>query len=376
MRFSEIVGHRQALEKLRSMADSGRVPHALMLHGPSGVGKMQAAMAFAQYLFCTDRQGGDSCGRCPACLQTAKLNNPDIRFVFPIVKKGNLDLSSDFADEWKGFLRQNPYVSPEQWLETIEAGNSRPMIYKSESEEILRLSTLSAYGSGYKIFIVWQPEKMNAEAANKLLKVVEEPFEDTLFIFVSNNPGDLLPTILSRVQGVEFKFLPDSDVTDFLVKAGKCYEEAAALARIAKGNMNRALMLADETGENVAFMEAFIGIMRAAYGRKMPDLKQAADTFAGFGREKALRFLEYIARMVRESFISNLCCAPLESMLPAEKKFVERFGPFIHAANVEELSRQVDRAREDISRNANQKIVWFDFLIELTRLIRTNNNIK
>lgn len=371
MRFSEIIGHGNELRKLVTMVDEGRLPHALLLHGPSGVGKMQAARALVQYLYCTDRREGDSCGHCPACLQTSKLNNPDVHFVFPIVKTKTRSLSSDYSDEWKEFITAHSYMSPEEWLRIIDAGNSRPMIHVTESEEMIRLSSLSAYGNGYKVFVLWLPEKMNADAANRLLKVIEEPFSDTLFVLVSNNAGEILPTVRSRLQGVEFRPLPDDELIGFLSGKGKSQEEASALARIARGNMNKASQLAESEGESSEFQSGFMSSMRAAYSRNMVELKNLSDAFAGYGREKSLRLLDYFARMIRESFISNLKCASLESMTPGEKTFVARFGPFVNAANVEEIVREIDSAREDISRNANQKIVFFDFLIQLTRLIRT-----
>lgn len=371
MKFKETVGHEDEKKKLAAMADSGKLPHAILLHGPSGIGKFQVARAFIQYIFCTDRSNGDSCGRCPNCLQTSKLNNPDVHFIFPIVKSKSQILSADFAEEWKEFISGHPYMSTEEWLETIDAGNSRPMIHVTESEELLRLSGLSSYGTGYKVFVIWQPEKMNVEAANRLLKVIEEPFEDTLFVLVSNDPGEILPTVMSRLQAIEFKPLPEEEITAYLCREGKPYEEAVSLAKIAKGNMNRAYMLASSGGELKEFADNFMGVMRAAYARRMPDLKNFADSFAGYGREKSLRMLDYFARMVRESFISNLKISSIQSMTPGERMFVERFGPFINAANVEELAHEIDRAKEDISRNANQKIVFFDFMLELTRLIRT-----
>lgn len=373
MRFRDIIGHGQEIEKLVTMADNGRIPHALLLHGPSGVGKTRVARAFVQYLFCSERHDGDSCGRCPACLQASSLGNPDIHYIFPIVKKDKNDTAADFAEEWLEFMERSPYMSPEEWLDIIEAGNSRPMIHVTESEELLRQSSLSAYGDGRKVFVIWLPEKMNPDASNRLLKVIEEPFEDTLFILISNSPAEILPTVRSRLQGLEFRPLPDEDIAGFLRSAGKSAEEAEVLAGIAKGNMNRAAALVAEDGEYAAFAAVFMGVMRAAYARRMPELREYADTFAGYGREKAMRLLIYFARMVRESFISNLSCPSLETMTPSEKTFVGRFGPFINVANMEELLSQIDRAREDISRNANQKIVWFDFLVELTRLIRSQS---
>lgn len=378
MKFGDIVGHKEGIAKLVSMADMKRIPHALLLHGPTGIGKMALARAFIQYINCSNPSGGDSCGQCPNCLQTAKLNNPDIHFIYPIIKRSSPSrtISSDYADEWREFISESPFMPVEGWLAKLEAGNSSPIIYKDESEEILRLSSLSSYGRGYKIFVIWQPEKMNEAAANKLLKVIEEPFRDTLFILVSNNPSELMPTIRSRLQDVAFKSLPEKDIIDFFVSRGKSPEEARSLSKIAAGNINKASELVSSEGEHSRFNSDFINVMRACYARKMVDLKNYADSFAGYGREKSLRLLDYFARMTRESFISNLKCEALEAMTVDEKKFVERFGPFINAANVEEICHEINRARNDISRNANQKIVWFDLFIELTRLIRTKGGIK
>ena len=375
MQFKDIIGHKEEIQKLRDIIDRKQLPHALLLHGPSGVGKFRTARAFIQYLCCTDRTPeGDSCGKCPSCIQTAKFNNPDIHYIFPVLKKTNptRTISADYLQEWIEFLSNHSYMPSDQWLRIIEAGNSRPIIYVAESEEILRLSSLSAYGNGFKIFVIWEPEKMNIEASNKLLKVIEEPFEDTLFLFVSNNPGEIIPTIRSRLRAVEFGRLPDSAIKTFMEERGKSVSEADALARIARGNMNTAFMLTREDGEIDEFRAMFIDAMRAAYARKMPELRNLADKFAAFGREKSIRLLHYFARMIRESFISNLHNDHLKSMTREEEMFVAKFGPFVNSANVEEISSQIDRAVNDISRNANQKIVWFDFLIELCRLIRTN----
>lgn len=373
MKFSDIIGHNEEKRKLVAMVDSGKLPHALLLHGPSGVGKTNLARAFVQYIGCTDRRNGDSCGQCPSCLQTAKLNNPDIHYVYPVLKRANpsRSVSSDYSEEWEKFITDYPFMPPQKWLEIIDAGNSQPIIYVNESEEILRISNMSSYGDGYKIFIIWQADKMNPQAANKLLKVIEEPFSDTLFILVSNDPGELMPTIRSRLQSLELRQLSDAEIIEYLNRKGKTGEETLALAKLARGNMNRAAELIQNDGERAQFRSDFVGVMRACYARKMPELKNYADSFAKYGREKSLRLLDFFSSLIRESFISNLHCQALEAMTPDEKAFVDKFGPFINAANVEEISREIDRAHEDISRNGNQKIVWFDFMIELTRLIRT-----
>ncbi|MCH5214818.1 MAG: DNA polymerase III subunit delta [Muribaculaceae bacterium] len=371
MKFSDIIGHKEEIRRLREMADSEKLPHALLLHGPSGIGKFTTALAFVQYLGCTSRRNGDSCGVCPACRQASELSNPDVHFVYPVTKKRSpKPLSTDFAEEWRAFLGDHPYMPEEEWLKKLDAGNSRPLIYVTESAEILRLSSLSAYGTGYKIFVVWLPEKMNAEAANKLLKVIEEPHSDTLFIFVSNNPAEIIPTIKSRLQGIEFKKLSDAEIAAYLEGEGVDPDAAEDLARIAKGDINKASAFTSHDGEFAEFAGLFIEVMRAAYARVMPELRRLSDAFASFGREKSLRLLDYFGRMLRESFISNLHQDRLLAMSAQERSFVAKFGPFINNLNIENLSKEVAKAHEDISRNANQKIVWFDLFIQLSRLIR------
>ena len=353
------------------MVDGGKIPHALMLHGAPGSGKTMLARALIQYINCTDRRDGDSCGVCTACKTTARLNNPDVRYVYPIVKKGlEKPVSTDYFTEWTEMLRDHPYMSTESWMEILGAGNSQPAIYIYECDEIIRISNLSAYGNGYKIFMVWLPEKMNIEASNRLLKIIEEPYDDTLFIFVSNNPENLLPTISSRLQQIAVSDLPDEEIIKYFVSKEKPYEEALALAKIAGGNMNLAISLADENSETEEFSSLFMDLMRNCYARNLTALRSQAEKLAAGGREKSMRFLTYFSRMLRESFISNLKISALSSMTPKESAFTVKFGPFINEGNVEAMMQAADSAYTDISRNGNQKIIWFDFFLIIMEKLR------
>lgn len=372
MRFSDIAGLEQEKRRLREMVDSGKIPHAILLHGKEGIGKTMLARALVQYINCKDRRDGDSCGHCPSCLQTMNLNHPDVHFVYPVTKKkSSSPVSKDYIEEWRTMLENYPFMQPEKWLETISAGNTQPVIYVTESEEIVRISSLTTYSSEYKIFLIWQPEKMNQEAANKLLKVIEEPFSDTLFILVSNEESKLLPTVRSRLQGIKVMPQTDVEIAGWLASKHNLPEkECLRIARIADGNPVKAEELVRNEGEIKEFTNYFIETTRNAYARKVDELRNLSEKFAALGREKSMRLLHYFSRMVRENFIFNLKVESLTAMTREEEAFSLRFSPFINYRNIEEISNEIDRAISDVGRNANQKIVWFDLMLRLMVLLR------
>ena len=245
MKFSEIAGHIETIDSLRTLADAGRIPHAILLSGISGIGKFRLARAFAQYIHCSNRANGDSCGKCPSCIQHAKFNNPDLHFIYPVVKKDGALISTDFIEPWRKMMTDWSYMPTEKWNDLIQAGNSQPAIYVNESEDIINKASLSAYQENFKIFLIWLPERMRPEAANKLLKVIEEPFEDTIFILVSNDDSKILPTIFSRTQRFNMRPLSGDDISRHLTQnRGIGQNLAQAASRIAEGSMGKAEELA------------------------------------------------------------------------------------------------------------------------------------
>lgn len=373
MRFNEIIAHKDVTEALRRMVDNDNIPHAVMIAGPQGIGKTRLARAFAQYIHCESRSGGDSCGRCPSCVQHQKLSNPDMHYVFPVVRKKTekLTVSSDYARLWSEMLRRDSYMDPRLWLEVIKAGNSQPLIAVSESEAIIGSASISPFRQKKKIYLIWQPEKMTAEAANKLLKLIEEPYEDTAFILVSNAPENVLPTITSRTRRFNLRPLANVETIEAMISLGVDPAVASVTGPLAEGSVSRAMNLAADNGESEEFGEYFRQIMRSAYARKIATLKSLSDRIAEFGREKQRRFCDYCLRMVRENFIYNLKMPQINLMTPSEEAFSQRFSPYIHHSNVEEMAREFSRAAYDIERNANPKIVFFDLFMQLCRLIRT-----
>lgn len=374
MDFDDILGHDEIKSTLRSMIDSERIPHALLFGGPAGVGKMQLALATAQYVQCTDRHNGHACGRCRSCLQYRDLSNPDLHFIYPVVKPAGktVTYSSDYLTEWKQMLADEPFMRREHWLELLRADNRQPAIYVSDAAELTRSAQMSAYASDYKIYIIWLPESLQPEAANKLLKLIEEPWENTLFLMVSNEPANILPTIFSRTQRLNFRPLPTELIEKYMRE--KLHVEtstARRLAPMAEGNLLKATDMAVANGESTEFADLYRQLMRFAYARKIPELLALTEKLDSFGREKIMRFLQYCGHMARENYIYNLRLPSLTHMTAEEEAFSQRFAPFITSGNIEGIASETDTARRDISRNANAKYVLFDYALRLCSLIRT-----
>ena len=261
-------------------------------------------------------------------------------------------------------LSDHPAMPPEKWLSILEAGNSQPSIYVREADELVLADAYPPYASARKIYIVWQPERMQLQAANKLLKVIEEPSEGTMFIFVSDNELEVLPTIFSRLQRFHTGRLSDDEIRGYLnEKFHFTDEQGRRYARLCNGS----LILADEfgshTGENEEFLTIYRDVMRSAYAKKVAALRQTSEQVAAFGREKIKRFLVYMSRMIRENFIYNMKMPQLTSMTPDEEAFSIRFSPFVNHGNVEDFAAATDRAREDIEANGNSKLVLFDYFL-------------
>lgn len=372
MKFKDIAGHSDVINALRDVADSSRIPHAILLSGISGIGKTRLARAFAQYVHCKNRINGDSCGVCPSCLQHQNFNNPDLHFIYPVVKKDGGLVSTDFIDPWKEMLSDWSYMPPERWNELINAGNSQPAIFVNESEDIIAKASLSAFQENFKIFLMWLPEKMRPEAANKLLKIIEEPFEDTIFILVSNDDSKVLPTIYSRAQRFNLRPLSQEDISRHLASNFSIDPDTAtAASRISEGSIGKAEELACHPDEILEFSSLFKETMRMGYALNARKLKSLSETCAAMGREKLIRFLSYAGRMVRENFIYNMKMPQISLLTPEEEEFSLRFSPFIHEGNVEGLAYEISRAAGDVERNANAKIVMFDLMLLLSQWVRT-----
>lgn len=373
MRFRDIPEHEDVKERLRAMADERRVPHALLLEGPVGSAKFMLIRALAQYIHCENHTpDGDSCGKCPSCLQHQTFNHIDTIYSFPVIKKaGKSTISNDCFGEFKNFISDSPYMDIEKWIAMLGNINSQPVIYVEEGAELIRRLNFTARQSLFKIVLLWLPERLKEETANKLLKLIEEPHPDTIFLMSSDNSRAILPTIYSRVQRITVSRYSDDEIKHFLTASYPVSEtDAETLARLSSGNVIEALSLVDISRMRQQFLDYFIELMRKAYQRKIGLLRLWSNDVAALGREQIIKFLDYASRLIRENFILNLHVDQLNYLTEDERKFSVNFARFINERNVLKMFEVLNKAREDIAGNANPKIVLFDLAVKTILLIK------
>lgn len=375
MQFSDIPSHRTVKERLRAMADNDRIPHALLLEGPAGVGKLALARAMAQYIHCEHpTPDGDSCGQCPSCRQHQSMNHIDTIFVYPVVKTEKMNtppVSDDFMPQWREYMSGRVFMDYDRWVEALGKKNGRPITYVTESSSLLHKLSLTTHGARYKVVIWWLPELMNEEAANKLLKLIEEPSEDCIFIMASDNPRAILPTIYSRVQRVEVLRLSDDDVASYLKnKYGLEQNDAYAIAHISDGSITLADRNAATGDSDDKMLAMFMQLMRLAYQRNIAELREWGTNLAAMGREPQCKFYGYCTRLMRENFVYNLGVPPITYLNTREQAFSSKFARFITERNVEKLIEVFDNAVRDIAGNANAKIVNLDVAIKVILLLK------
>ncbi len=372
MFFKDIIGQEQVKERLRLELHEGRVPHAQLFAGPEGSGALPLAIAYARFLLCTHRGETDACGTCPSCVKLNKLAHPDLHFVFPVVKRkgGGDTVSDDYIREWRELAISTPYFGLNHWLDAMGAENQQAQIFVKESDELTRKLSLKSSEGGYKVVVLWLPEKMKVECANKLLKLLEEPPALTVFLLVSEEPDRILPTILSRTQRVNVPRLGDSEISTALSRQfGLQPSDAAETARLANGSYLQALEIIHRGDDNLLFFELFVSLMRLAYQRKVKDMKDWSETVATMGRERQKNFLAYCQRMVRENFISNFHRRELNYMNRDEANFAVRFAPFINECNVIGIADELSEAQAHIEQNVNPRMVFFDFALKMIVLL-------
>ena len=373
MYFKDIIGQESTIALLRSAVAEGRVPHAQLICGGEGTGKLAVAIAYARYLCCTHRNGEDACGECPSCKKFDKLVHPDLHFAFPIYKKESTKpaYSDDFIDKWRQAITDNPYLNLNQWMSHIGTENQQGLIYASQSEEIIRKLTLKSSEGSYKVMIIWMAEKMNGECSNKLLKMIEEPPAQTVFLLIAENPDLLLPTIQSRVQRLPLRPVEEEVIARALCdRYGLSDSDARQIAHASAGNWLQAVETIHLGSRSKEYIELFMALMRRSYARDLKGMRQWADTVAGMGREPQKNFLIYCQRMIRESFICNFHRPEINYMNVDEANFTARFAPFVNEKNIFGIMDELSEAQRHIEQNVNAKMVFFDLALKMIMLLK------
>jgi len=374
MQFNQVIGQEAIKDRLVKSVKENRVSHAQLFHGPEGSGSLALAMAYAQFLSCEDKNENDSCGKCPSCIKYEKLVHPDQHFVFPVATTKAITkdpVSDDFIMEWRELLLEKPYLTPGMWYEYIGIEKKQGIINKSESKEIIRKFGFKTFESDYKIMIIWMPEKMNLTAANKLLKLIEEPPESSVFLLVSENTEQIIPTILSRTQLIKIPGIDESSILNALKEGYQIPEEdLAQAAQVSGGSFIKALDAIEQSENNEQNFERFVQIMRLAYSRNLVEIFDWVEEISAIGREYQKAFLAFALRMIRENYLLNLRSESLVKLSPKERGFSDKFKEYIQPKNAQLIVDEFNLAFVHIEANAYARIVFLDLALKLVKLIR------
>ena len=377
MKFSDIIGHDTLKARLRAQIDAGRVSHAQLFTGDAGYGSLPLALAYVQYLFCKNRHDGDSCGVCPSCQQIEALAHPDLHMVYPVNKRekksGEVITSDMFIKEWRELWHNNRGIfSAEEWFSMLDLGKTlKGLITAKESEEIIRKLQFKSFSSDYKAMIIWLPEAMNQEAANKILKILEEPWDKTLFILVSEHPDQLLQTITSRTQEVSVGRIDIPTLKNIALSEGKSEQEAHNIARLANGSLLelRELLRGETDDTRATSFELFTRLMRLSYNDKHLELFEWADDVSTLSREGQRQFMLHAVRLLRESYMLHAGLGSISYLWGEEEKFCRNFAPYIGNQNIEILVKEIEDAMLQISQNGAPKIVFTHFALAVSKQI-------
>lgn len=374
MFFRDVIGQHALKERLINSVRDNRISHAQLFFGPDGCGTLPLAFAYARYVHCTNRQENDSCGTCPSCQKHDKMVHPDLHVVYPIALSKDVRVSTTVIKEFREAFLADAYLTLDDWFGKLEAENKQPVIGTEESGEILKKLSLTTFEAEYKIMIIWMAEKMNTTAANKLLKILEEPPDKTLFLLVTEAEDQLLRTIVSRTQLVKLSRLSDDEIHGALkVRFSLSDDDATRITFQADGSFAAAARLITQDEQAVFNLQVFQKWMRACLKFNMDGVLESVDDFAGAGRERQKQFLSYALEMIRESLLVNYADTSLVRIAGDEKNFVTKFSPFVHAANAYRFMNEINTALQHIERNGSAKIVFMDLSFKANELLNVPN---
>ena len=376
MQFKDIIGLKHIKNHLTNSVEKDRIPHAQLFVGAEGSGTLAMAIAYAQYILCTHSKDSQACN-----LKCDKLTHPDLHFTFPVATTDKIKkspISNYFLNEWRAFVNNNPYANLYQWMQFLDVEKKQGLIGKDEALEITKKLSLKSFEGGYKIMIIWMAEKMNIAAANKLLKLIEEPPEKTVLILITENEEQIINTIRSRCQVLHFPKVSEEDMVKSLIEKEKIEEKfALKIAHQANGNYNKAIHLVKNDNEEPIFETWFITWIRAAFRAKgnasvIEELINWSNEISKTSRETQKQFLQYCLHFFRQALLLNYKAEKLVYLETKTPKFdLKNFAPFVHSGNIVAINNTLNEAIYHIERNGSAKIILLDISIKLTRLLHT-----
>lgn len=367
MKFSEIIGQEKLKGQLIHGVVNGRIPHAQLFLGKSGHGTLPLALAYAQFVSCTNKQTSDSCGTCSSCLKYQSLIHPDLHFAFPFpsIKE---NVASDYLKEWRQAIIENPYMSYDEWMSKIDAENKQGNIPARECRSIIKSLSLKPFESEFKVLFMWLPEYLGQEG-NILLKIIEEPPQNTLFILVGENSDKIINTIISRTQPVRVPPISTEEMSMALMKQFEITESNAnRLAQMSQGNYRIASNLIHET-ENPYF-DQWRNWMGLCYTKRMNDTIKWADEMSGIGREGLKSFFLYGLEILRGVLVVGFQ-SNVNSWVGQEREFIENFNKLqIPTKQLEKIVIEIELALSNIERNGNAKMILSDLSFKVARNLK------
>lgn len=379
MQFKSIIGQKKLIDKLIIGYNENRLAHTQVFIGNEGYGALPVVIAFAQYINCTNKQNGDSCGTCPSCVKFQKYAHPDLYFFYPTTTTPNITSkpsSIQLIDKWRSYILScNGYATQKGWYNHLGVGNKQGMIRVADASDIINSTNLKAYESGFKIVIIWMADKMNLETSNKLLKTLEEPPNRTIILLTSDNYDSLLPTVRSRAQLFKVSKIKDEEIKDRLIDDGHSNEEASIIALQSSGNWNLAQELIDDysaTQEN--FMNFRTWLRLCFQPKDLKELFAFNQRLAKLGREKQKSFLTYGLSVVHNSVLQNNSDNSIIKKVGEELDFTKKFAPFINSANRNSIYEELNKAIYHIERNANANILFTDLSLKIIDLLSLGKN--
>jgi DNA polymerase-3 subunit delta' len=375
MQFKDVIGQEEVKRKLILSVQENRVPHAQLFLGPAGNGKLPLALAYVQYILCPHRSAIDSCGVCPSCQKISKLTHPDLHFVMPTTttKSVKSNPESDlFLNEWREYVLQNEgYVDTSSWYGFLEVENKQGAIYVRDASTLLRKLNFKAYEGDYKIAIIWMAEKLRTDTANKLLKLLEEPPEKTLFILIAEDQEELLATIRSRTSLVKVPRLELEAIQEALVQRLNCSaQQASDAAMIAEGSWIKAKEYVKDADDQKYYFRTFQQWMRLCFKAAVNELIDFSNNIKSIGRERQKDLLEYGLGIIRNAQLFNNNLATLVMLPEEEKKFNAGFAPFVNASNIVQIIELLEEASRQIERNGYAPIIFLDCSFKIAKLLR------